>query len=193
LRKKFTAAVSALLSAGALAVGLSTVMAGSAQASVTPDPTWNEIWAPYLTAQSNTMCVDVPGSTNSPGAHLQLFHCHGYGSDGVPQRWHFRFSGSGPAFYIQNENSGLCITATTTGITQDFCGSRSEWTLRSENLWSTDPNFSLALTTSLQDDGTALCLAAGNSTDSNHTPLVTAPCNTGTGGFQNGLAVFRLG
>jgi len=145
LRKKFTAAVSALLSAGALAVGLSTVMAGSAQASVTP------------------------------------------------QRWHFRFSGSGPAFYIQNENSGLCITATTTGITQDFCGSRSEWTLRSENLWSTDPNFSLALTTSLQDDGTALCLAAGNSTDSNHTPLVTAPCNTGTGGFQNGLAVFRLG
>jgi hypothetical protein len=65
--------------------------------------------------------------------------------------------------------------------------------LRSADLWSTDPNFSLVLEDSLHSDGTGTCLAAGNSTDSNHTPLVTVPCNTGTGGFQNGLAVFRLG
>ena len=37
MRKKFAALAGALLSAGALAAGLSTVMSGSAQASVSPD------------------------------------------------------------------------------------------------------------------------------------------------------------
>jgi len=40
---KFTAKVSALLSAGALAVSLSPVLAGSAQAEVTPGDGWSEI------------------------------------------------------------------------------------------------------------------------------------------------------
>ena len=31
------------------------------------------------------MCVGVPGGTTAPGAPLQLYHCHGYASDGAPQ------------------------------------------------------------------------------------------------------------
>ena len=204
--RKFAAIAGALLSAGALAVSLSTVMAGSAQASVTPDPAWNEIWAPYLTARSNTVCVDDPGGSLAIGVHLQLFHCHGYGSDGAPQRWYFHDLGSTSApqyshiYWIEDTHSGLCLSAMTPGgaVTEEnTCGNHSSaiWMLRSENLWSTDPNFLLVLWSSTfgGDGTTGYCLAAGNSTDSNHTPLVTVPCNTGPGGFQNGLAVWRLG
>jgi hypothetical protein len=199
MRKKFTARAGALLSAGALSVSLSVVMSGPAQASVTPDPTWNEIWAPYLTAQSNTMCVDAPGGTTTRGAHLQLFHCHGYASNGAPQRWQFIPTGQSdgwPIYLIRNVTSGLCITATSSGVTQDTCDASifSEWSLRTENWQTADPNFSLALVYSgLADGSQSTCLAAANSTDSNHTLLVTAPCNTGLGTFLNGLAVLRLG
>lgn len=200
MRKKLTALAGALLSAGALSVSLSVVMPGSAQASVTPATTWNEIWAPYINAQSNTMCVDAPGGTTARGAHLQLFHCHGYASDGAPQRWHFVPAGSGdgwPVYEIKNVTSGLCITATSSGITQDTCGASifAFWSVRSENLWSTDPNFSLALVYSGLSDGTqSTCLAAANGTDSNQTALVLASCNTGQfTTFLNNLAVMRLG
>jgi len=196
---KFTAKVSALLSAGALAVSLSPVLAGSAQAEVTPGDGWSEIWAPYLTARSNTMCLDLPGGVEVLGGHIQFFHCHGYGSDGAPQRWLFRDLGHSPLggelVMIRNINSGLCLTAAPNGaVVQGQCGpGPTWWVLRSENLWLTDPNFSLALQSSLQEDGTGTCMAAANSTDSNGTLLVTVPCNTGTGGFQYGPAIFRLG
>jgi hypothetical protein len=194
--KRLTAMAGALLSAGALAVSLSTVLAGSAQASVIPDTTWNEIWTPDITAQSNTMCVDAPGGTRTPGAHLQLFHCHGYASDGAPQRWQFVPTGGSdgwPIYQIRNVTSGLCITATSSGITQDACGASifSYWSMRSEVQWETDPNFSLALVFSGLDGP---CLAASNSSDSNHTALVLASCNTAQHtDFLNGLAVLRLG
>src|SRR5450432_3207376 len=182
---KLKTIVGSLLSAGVLAVGLNTVMAGSAQASVTPATTWNEIWTPYQTAQSNTLCVDVPGGSTARGLHLQLFHCHGYGSDGAPQRWQFVYVGPDgwPVYNIINVKSGLCMTAAPSGVTQDLCNSTfSEWSMRSENLWSTDPNFSLAMLSSGLADGTgSTCLAAGNSTDRNGTPLVVTPCSTGTG------------
>jgi hypothetical protein len=182
-----------LLSAGALAVGLSTAVGGAAQASVTPPTTgWGEIWVPDVSAQSNTLCVDVPGGSTSRGAQLQLFHCHGYGSDGAPQRWEFQYVGSDgwPLYTIKNVSSGWCITATAGVFTQDTCSSSFVyWELRSENLWSTDPNFELALFDSPVSGPGSLCIAAGNSTDSNHTPLVGMTCDS----FNNGLEIFRLG
>ena len=197
--RKFTAKVSALFCAGALAVSLSPALAGPAQAEVIPGDGWAEIWAPYLTARSNTMCMDMPGGQDTIGAHIQLFHCHGYGSDGAPQRWTFQVLGiytfAGPTVRIHNINPQHCLTATPSGgIVSGTCYVGDDlWVVRSENLWPTDPNFSLILNSSLQDDGTGICMAAANTTDSNGTPLVTVPCNTGPGGFQYGPAVFRLG
>jgi Ricin-type beta-trefoil lectin domain len=188
----FVRKMTGLLFAGALAVGLSTVTAGSAQASVTPDPAWNEIFAPYLTAKANTLCVDAPGGTTAPGAHLQLFHCHGYGSDGAPQRWQFHFVGSDgwPLYEIRNVHSGLCATLTSTGITQDTCSSSFVyWELRSENLWSADPNVELGIWNSSVSGPGSYCITAGNSSDSDHTPLVATQCDAP---FANGRQVWNL-
>ena len=199
MRKKFAALAGALLSAGALSVSLSTVMAGSAQATVIPDLTWNEINTAYLNAQSNTMCVDAPGGTTARGAHLQLFHCHGYASDGAPQRWQFVPTGGSdgnPIYQIRNVTSGLCITATSSGITQDTCGASifAYWSMRSENLRPGDPDFSLALVYSgLTDGSQSTCLAAANASDSNHTALGLRTCLTGPGGYNDELVLLRLG
>jgi hypothetical protein len=182
-----------LLSAVALAVGLSTAAAGTAQAAVTPDSTWNEIFAPYLTAQSNTLCVDVPGGSTSPGAALQLFHCHGYASDGAPQRWQFHYIGSDgwPLYTIKNVQSGLCMTFTSRNVmTQDTCNAYAAYVeMRSENRWSGDPNVELAFIDSPVSGQWSLCITAGNSTDTNHTPLVSAPCDDP---FTNGLQIWNL-
>ena len=92
--------------------------------------------------------------------------------------------------------SGLCITATSSGITQDTCGASifAYWSVRSENLWSADPDFSLAAVYSPEGPAGSDCLAAVNSTDSNGTALGFASCNTAQGTtFLNGLAVLRLG
>lgn len=196
--RKLKTIAACLLSAVALAVGLTAGMAGAAQASVTPDPTWNEIWAPYLTAQSNTLCLDAPGGSTSPGLKLQLFHCHGYASDGAPQRWKFEYLGTltdgYPLYDIKNVKSNLCLTWAVSDITQDTCASNyALWELHSENLWSTDPNFGLVAyltgTNGSQGLGTPVCMTAGNSTDSNHTPLVATTCSL----FSNGLQNWRLG
>src|SRR5437763_10278057 len=88
--------MASLLLGGVFAAGLSIGMTGAAQASTdptVPSTTWNEIVAPFDNARANTMCVDVPGGSMSAGTGIQLFHCHGYGSDGGPQRWHFNFQG----------------------------------------------------------------------------------------------------
>lgn len=63
------------------------------------------------------------------------------------------------------------------------------WELRSENLWSADPNFQLALYQSSVSGAGSYCITAGNSTDSNHTPLVTAACGPFT---TNGLQIWNL-
>src|SRR5215467_16089263 len=46
-----------LLSAGALAAGLSTALAGTARADVPPSPTWNEIVSQWDHNFNNTLCV----------------------------------------------------------------------------------------------------------------------------------------
>ena len=88
-------------------------MAGAAQASTpgVPDPSWNEIFVPFDNGLGNTMCVDVPGGSTSPGALLQLYHCHGYASDGGPQRW--QFINMGPWYFVGEiyQTKLLCTAA----------------------------------------------------------------------------------
>ena len=107
--------LAALLFAGGLAAGLGVGMTGTAHASdpSRPGKAWNEIFLPFGNGKGNTMCVDVPGGTTAPGTQLQLYRCHGYASDGAPQRWHFpggRFS------EVSNTNSGLCIGFPAGGV-----------------------------------------------------------------------------
>jgi len=81
----------ALLFAGGLAAGLGVDVTATAHASGrTPaEQPWNEISLPLSAGQGGTMCVGGPGRASAAGAPLRLTRCHGYASDGAPQRWHF--------------------------------------------------------------------------------------------------------
>ena len=80
---------------------------------VPPANTWAEIFAPEINANGITLCADNFG-TNEQFQNLQLWRCHGYASDGTPQRWLFSYQGQnvvgeGPVYRIANVGSGLCI------------------------------------------------------------------------------------
>ncbi|HYV81520.1 MAG TPA: hypothetical protein VE979_25665, partial [Streptosporangiaceae bacterium] len=69
--------------------------------------------APEINSNGITLCADNFGST-AQGRNLQLWRCHGYASDGTPQRWNFSLAQQnrkdGTLFYqIENVGSGLCI------------------------------------------------------------------------------------
>jgi hypothetical protein len=128
----------ALLLAGALAAGLSMGKAGAAQAAggiITPPSygEYHELFDPYLTNQTYK-CLDVPSASNSAGATLQMFRCHGWDPDGRNQRWTFFRLGGLPTgesiVDILNGNSGLCLAAAAPGqwLTQDHCsGPAATW------------------------------------------------------------------
>ena len=183
-----------VLLAGLLAAGLGTGLAGTARADPTvPSDNWNEIVAPLDNARGNPLCADVPGGAKSTGLALQLFHCHGYGSDGGPQRWHLlngngnAWPGVGPLYLIKNLDDGMCITLTSGAsgarVVQEPCGHATFWALHVQNANGTDPLFELIA------NGTGLCLAAGNLSDNNQTPLVAATCQ----GFGNAAEILELG
>ena len=83
---------------------------------VPPANTWAEIFAPEINASGITLCADNSGST-AQFQSLQLWRCHGYASNGTPQRWQFSYlgqylGGSIPEYRIANVGSGLCIGLT---------------------------------------------------------------------------------
>lgn len=47
---------------------------------------WAELYPPYFNSGASK-CLDAPGGTTSTGTTLQVSHCHGYASNGPPQRW----------------------------------------------------------------------------------------------------------
>jgi len=177
-----TPRLAALLSGGLLVAGLSVGLSGTAHASdpTVPATTWNEIFVPFDNAQGNTMCVDVPGGSTSAGVPLQFFHCHGYASNGSPQRWHFIPSfttdSGAVAYLIQNTGSGLCVTNPVNNVNsglrlqQGRCGSAPFWVINRQNANGTDPLMELAIF------GTDLCMSAANLSDGNSTPLVATTC-----------------
>jgi hypothetical protein len=169
-----------LLSAGILAAGLSVSMAGSAHAAVAdptvPDPIWNEINFPFLNGNGIPLCLDVPGGSMSVGTRLQLWRCHGYASNGGPQRWHFDNTGLPPREYkIWNTNSGLCIgfenNAVFSGarLVQEPCAQAPTWDEVLQNANGTDPLMKLVAT------NTGLEMASGSEFDNNGDPIVARP------------------
>ena len=143
------------IAAVALAAGLTMAGTGTARADVVPPAsTWAEIFAPEINSNGITLCADNFGS-NAQFQNLQLWRCHGYASNGTPQRWQFSYQGQflgGPrAIYrIANVGSGLCIgldpnrvnagTIAGSNLVQESCISNlTEWILVPATL-SPDPN-----------------------------------------------------
>jgi hypothetical protein len=188
--------MASLLLGGMFAAGLSIGLTGAAQASsdpTIPSTVWTEIVIPLDNARANTMCMDVPGGSMSAGTALQFFHCHGSGSDGGPQRWHFNFQGlvanGDRAYQIWNTNSGLCIgfannsAVAGTRLVQERCDQAPTWTEHLSNANGVNPYIELiALNTNL-------CMAASNFSDANQTPLVATTCQ----GFIDPAQILVLG
>lgn len=105
--------MAAIFFAGMFATGLSLGLPQAAQAAIIPDSQWNEIFMPDNVSQSNTMCVDDPAGSTQIGQYLELWHCHGYASNGSPQRWQFIPVATDPngltAYAIRNTGSHLCL------------------------------------------------------------------------------------
>jgi hypothetical protein len=70
------------------------VVTGAAHADPIVPTTWAEIYDPYLNAAGNTLCVDDPSGSTAQFQKLQLWRCHGYASNGSPQRWVFTHVGN---------------------------------------------------------------------------------------------------
>jgi hypothetical protein len=132
------------LAAVALAAGLTMAGTGTARADVVPPAnTWAEIFAPEINANGITLCADNFGS-NAQFQNLQLWRCHGYASNGTPQRWQFTFVGKFlgigvPEYQISNVGSGLCIgldpnrvsanTVAGSNLLQESCSNSSFMTV----------------------------------------------------------------
>ena len=132
------------LAAVALAAGLTMTGTGTARADVVPPAsTWAEIFAPEINASGITLCADNFGSS-AQFQNLQLWRCHGYASNGTPQRWQFTFVGKFlgigvPEYQISNAGSGLCIgldpnkvnanTVAGSNLLQESCSNSSFMTV----------------------------------------------------------------
>jgi hypothetical protein len=192
------------LAAIALAAGLTLAGTGTARADVTPPASgWAEIFSPYLNAQGFSLCFDDPNGSTSSGTGQQLYHCHGYASNGAPQRWVFIqpednngnliYDNGHPIYEIYNLAGGLCLTAPNLAAgTQLTLGTCNRATATGQIWWElpavgnpAGPDFEIfpwPLNFTYNR-----CVAASNLTSNNNTRLVMEPCDGSTG------RVFRLG
>jgi hypothetical protein len=104
---------------------------------------------------------------------MQLYHCHGFASDGAPQRWTFIPVGTN-LYLIYNSASGLCLQdSDPQDIVQDSCAAVDwmEWQIGATPY---DPNMILLQSHYWPN----WCLAAANASGNDHTPLTdVSPCN----------------
>ena len=150
--------IGGVLAAAGLAAGLTMAGTGTAGADVTPPAgpgTWAEIFAPEINSNHITLCVDDPNGSTAQFQSLQLWSCHGYASNGTPQRWQFSYAGQWlggplPMYKIANVGSGLCIgldpnrvnagTIPGSNLVQESCISNlTTWMLKPATQ-SPDPN-----------------------------------------------------
>jgi hypothetical protein len=148
------------------------------RADVVPAGTWNEI-VPAFTDQ--TACLDDPNGSATAGTHVQLYHCHGYASDGGPQRWSFSLFGNiapgATAYRILSHN--LCLGPNQSGgTTVDLITCAiiigPLWTVISRNAFPGDPYVTLELGIPGDSPG---CMALPDFSGSNHESVILEPCD----------------
>jgi hypothetical protein len=163
-----------------LASGLVVGFGQAAHADNNPQPgSWYELYLPYFNPGA-FKCLDVPNGSSANGLVLQVFHCHGYASNGAPQRWNLVSWGAipdAPRFEIVNVGTGECLNVTSgaTGtrvIQQAGCvTTESEvWVLHTTP--NVGPYFALSNLAFPNE-----CMAASNSSGGDHTPVEIADCN----------------
>jgi len=179
------------LAAAALVTGLTMAGTGTAHAAVTPPalPGWAEIYAPEINSSGNIMCADNFRSTTVH--NLQLWHCHGYASDGSPQRWKFQFVGTWdpgaiPLYHIISVGSGLCIgldqnrvtagTVPGSDLLQEPCALNGleDWMLVPATN-SPDPNNQFMLVNSFDAFAHTYAMEANTFLDQNGNRLIAEP------------------
>ena len=126
------------LFAGVLVAAAITGIAAPAQAAIDP-PTggWAELFNPQRPLINGTyqVCLDVPSGTTSTGVTLQMYHCHGYASNGAPQRWVFTHLSDG-SYWVYNQSNLLCLTedpsaGQSSGVVKQYeCGTQDAQTWR---------------------------------------------------------------
>jgi hypothetical protein len=173
------------LAATGLALGLTLGATGTARADVTPPAnTWSEIYNPYLNAQGFSLCADDANASSAVGNPVQLYHCHGYASNGAPQRWRFQLAFedanhvpiNNGIYIIGNDASpGHCLDAQRfvagAPLTLGACFIFQYWKLVPIGA---GPDFQLQEWAS---DSAPLCVAASNFTGNNNTRLMAEPCS----------------
>jgi hypothetical protein len=179
------------LAAVALAAGLTIAGTGTARADVVPSSSWNEIIAPEINSNGNIMCADDPGWSVAEYQPLQLWHCHGYASNGQPQRWRFQYVGHNDTAMYQiflQDVGCISLDARITdyakwqgsNIVMDHCytnGGVLNWNLRPATQ-SPDPNNQFEITSAYVPVGSRpYCVAANTFLDVNGNRLIAEPCD----------------
>jgi len=164
--------LTSLLAASGLAAGLALNAAGPAGASVNPVPgTFYELYLPNLANPSYNVCLDVPNASPASSIGMQIYHCHGYASNGGGQRWEMDWVGSG--YEIVNLRSVLCLTWQGPGqvVNQQPCDRDlyEQW-----NFQETVGVPNVFQLYSLED--TEDCLAAANNSGGNSTQVIAQSC-----------------
>jgi hypothetical protein len=188
------------LAAAGLAISAAMIGTGTASASVVPPSgTWSEIFNPYLHAQGNTLCFDDPNGSTARDQPMQLWRCHGYASNGTPQRWAIipvldsvndlpirdwtnQSDPGSPLYWVYNLAANECLAGSVDlalgqQLTLDPCTyTGTQWELSSDNaISSSGTDFQLHLWTT--NPGFQNCASASNFTDGNGTRLVIEQCS----------------
>ena len=176
-----------VLGAIAAAAALSLAGTGIARADVQPSAgPWAEIFNPYIHSQGITLCVDDPNNSSADRQSLQLWRCHGYASNGAPQRWVFVNSGAAefPMYqiHIQTASSTNCIgmvkpLAAANSIVLENCSApATDWFLLPID--QSNPNSDFQLQNELSAfHSPGLCVAADTFLDVNGNRLLGEPCD----------------
>ena len=156
----------------AAVIGTTATAADAANVPPTP-PSWAEIFLPYFNA-GQFKCLDDTNGSTSEGNPQQVYHCHGYASNGAPQRWEFFNQGdsTNPYYEIQNVASQKCLTADGYSIVQKTCNAQYP------QLWFVQPTANVGAYFALQSlYYLGYCLATRDSSGKDNTGVTIATCN----------------
>jgi hypothetical protein len=134
------------------------------------------------------LCFDDPSGSTSDGTQAQLYRCHGYASNGAPQRWVFVqpddihgnpvTEGGNNVYELYNLAAGRCLAVNGTSVGHPLILTSCVTTSTSIALWELRPtnpashDFQLALW--LFDDW---CIGANDFRDNSPTRLLLFGCS----------------